>query len=89
MADVTAALRDLQAIGLDAVGPLKSLANKHHLLVSLLDNEQMRLEVWLHPLDHDRRHFFHSTNSNKLSQEVGGTGSWSLQLSTNLCRLTC
>lgn len=70
MADVSASLRDIDSIGLGSSGALKSLVTKHELLLSLLDNEQMRLEVWLYPLGHEKRHFFSSINSNKLSQEV-------------------
>ena len=67
---MSTALRELEAIGLGSAGALKSLASKHDLLLSLLDNEQMRLEVWLYPLDHERRRLFPSTNTNKLPQEV-------------------
>lgn len=70
LADVSAALRELEAIGLSSTGTLKSLARKQDLLLSLLANEQMRLEVWLCPLDHERKHVFPSTNASKLSQEV-------------------
>lgn len=70
MADVSVALRELESIGLGSTGALKSLASKHDLLLSLLDNEQMRLEVWLYPLDHEKRHFFPSANPSKLSPEV-------------------
>lgn len=68
--DVSTALRELETIGLGSTGALKSLASKHDLLLSLLDNEQMRLEVWLYPLDHERKHVFPFANSSKLSQEA-------------------
>lgn len=77
MADVSAAMREQEAIGMGPFGALKSLASKNELLLLLLDNEQMRLEVWLYPLDHERKHFFPSTSSSKASQEVKNT--WLLQ----------
>lgn len=83
MADVSTALRGLEAIGLGSTGALKSLAAKHDLLLSLLDNEQMRLEVWLYPLDHEKRHFFPLANSSKLSQEVSISGHRNLSFSAN------
>lgn len=83
MTDVSTALRGLEAIGLGSIGALKSLAAKHDLLLSLLDNEQMRLEVWLWPLDHEKRHFFPSANSSKLSQEVSIAGHRNQRLSAN------
>lgn len=73
IADVSAALRELENIGSSSTGALKSLASKQDLLLSLLANEQMRLEVWLYPLDHERRHVFSSTSASKLSQEVSNS----------------
>lgn len=70
IADLEAALRSSESIGLNAVGVLKSLAIKQDLLLALLENEQMRLEVWLYPLDHERRHFFSSGRSGRPPFEV-------------------
>lgn len=70
IADLEATLRSSESIGLNAVGVLKSLAIKQDLLLALLENEQMRLEVWLYPLDHERRHFFPSGRSGRPPFEV-------------------
>lgn len=61
MADVEAALRAVASLGSKGVGALQSLTAKHDLLLLLLENEQMRLLVWLYPLDHERRHIFSSS----------------------------
>lgn len=58
MADVDAALRAVSSIFSRPNGKLPTLAQKQELLSLLLENEQMRLVVWLYPLDHGSRHFF-------------------------------
>ena len=73
ISDVSAALRELEAVGSSSTGALKSLASKQDLLLSLLANEQTRLEVWLYPLDHERRHVFSTANASKVSQEVSSS----------------
>jgi phosphatidylinositol 4-kinase len=83
IADVISTLRELEPIGLGSLGALKSLASKHDLLLSLLDNEQMRLAVWLYPLDHERRHFFHSANSNR-PQEVSMPSSCNSRINAHI-----
>ena len=70
MSDVNTALRASAHIGSKAEGNLQTLEAKENLLHLLLENEQMRLVVWLYPLDHERRHIFTSP-SGKISQEVG------------------
>ena len=70
MSDVNTALRASAHIGSNAEGNLQTLEVKENLLHILLENEQMRLVVWLYPLDHERRHIFTSP-SGKISQEVG------------------
>ena len=70
MSDVNMALRASAHIGSKAEGNLQTLEAKENLLHILLENEQMRLVVWLYPLDHERRHIFTSP-SGKISQEVG------------------
>ena len=57
MGDVDAALRVIAPFFKKAGGTLQSLASKQDLLTLLLEDEQMRLVVWLYPLDHSRRHF--------------------------------
>ena len=69
MSDVNAALRASTHIGSKAEGNLQTLETKETLLHILLENEQMRLVVWLYPLDHERRHIFTSPSA-KISQEV-------------------
>lgn len=58
IADVESALKAVAGIGMKGVGPLLPLSPKQDLLQLLLENEQMRLVVWLYPLDHERRHLF-------------------------------
>ena len=70
MSDVNTALRASAHIGSHAEGNLQTFEVKENLLHILLENEQMRLVVWLYPLDHERRHIFTSP-SGKISQEVG------------------
>ena len=60
LADVDVALRAVSSILGRPNGTMQSLAPKQELLALLLENEQMRLVVWLYPLDHARRHFFSS-----------------------------
>lgn len=70
MADVEAALRAVASIGSKNVGALQSLSAKYDLLLLLLENEQMRLVVWLYPLDHERRHIFSSSQPGHSPPEV-------------------
>lgn len=72
MADVDTALRSLELVGSRNIGSLKSLVGKQELLLQLLENEQMRLIVWLYPLDHEKRHVFSSGHSGRLPLEVSG-----------------
>ena len=72
MADVDAALRAVSSVFNRPNGTLQSLASKQELLALLLDNEQMRLVVWLYPLDHARRHFF-SSGSGTIPPDVSIT----------------
>ena len=81
MADVEAALRAVASIGSKGIGALQSLTTKHDLLLLLLENEQMRLVVWLYPLDHERRHFFSSNHPSHSPPEVSkASGSTELRL---------
>ncbi|KAL9127379.1 MAG: hypothetical protein Q9217_003735 [Psora testacea] len=65
MADVDSSLRSVASFFAQPVGTLQSLSTKQELLSILLENEQMRLLVWLYPLDQERRHIFSSVNSGK------------------------
>ena len=70
LADVENALRAVAFVGLKTMGIFQTLANKQDLLLLLLENEQMRLTVWLYPLDHERRHIFSSGHSGRLPSDV-------------------
>ena len=70
LADVENALRAVAFIGLKTTGTFQTLADKQDLLQLLLQNEQMRLVVWLYPLDHEKRHIFSSGHSGRLPSEV-------------------
>ncbi|KAL9042174.1 MAG: hypothetical protein Q9180_000786 [Flavoplaca navasiana] len=65
IADVESAVRSVAEIGAKGTGPLLPLSRKQELLLLLLDNEQMRLLVWLYPLDHERRHMFFTSHAGK------------------------
>ena len=71
MADVEAALKAVSSLFAKTLGTLQSLAIKQDLLLLLLEHEQMRLLVWLYPLDHERRHIFSSGHSGKVPSDVG------------------
>ena len=70
MADVNTALRSISSFFAQNTGSLQSLSTKQELLSVLLENEQMRLLVWLYPLDHEKRHFFPTGNSGKEPPDV-------------------
>ncbi|KAL8928661.1 MAG: hypothetical protein Q9172_000799 [Xanthocarpia lactea] len=65
IADVESALRAVAGIGVKGTGPLLPLSRKQELLLLLLENEQMRLVVWLYPLDHEKRHIFSTSHPGK------------------------
>ena len=77
MADVDAALRADLYIGSKAEGDLQPLTAKSELLHTLLENEQMRLLVWLYPLDHGARRVLPSRHSGRTPQEVNSADSTS------------
>ena len=70
MADVQSALRVVSSLFAKGVGTLQSLATKQDLLVMLVEDEQMRLVVWLYPLDHEKRHLFSSGHSGKVPTDA-------------------
>ena len=70
MADVGTELRSVSSVFAQSTASLESLATKKELLSVLLENEQMRLVVWLYPLDHEKRHLFSTGNSGKEPPDV-------------------
>lgn len=70
MTDVEMSLRAVALIGHQTIGAFHSLGVKQDLLLVLLENEKMRLEVWLYPLDHERRHLFTSGHASKAPSVV-------------------
>lgn len=57
ISDVMNALKTVSLIASQTVGNLKGLAQKEALLQTLLESEQIRLNVWVHPLnDGPRQH---------------------------------
>lgn len=69
--DVMTALRAVSYIGAQAVGNFKILAQKETLLQTLLESEQARLNVWIHPLNeghHQRPHMM--THHGRTALEV-------------------
>ncbi|KAL8836371.1 MAG: hypothetical protein Q9170_002944 [Blastenia crenularia] len=68
LADVESAIKSVASIGAKGMGLLLSLSPKQELLHLLLENEQMRLVVWLYPLDHERRHIFSIGHAGKPSE---------------------
>ena len=70
MTEVMNALHSVSTFFARASGCLQSLTAKQDLLFVLLENEQVRLDVWLYPLDHERRHLFQYGNSGKVQSDV-------------------
>ena len=70
MTDVEISLEAVALIGHQTVDAFHSLGVKQDLLLVLLENEKMRLEVWLYPLDHERRHLFTSGHTSKAPSVV-------------------
>ena len=73
MADVNTALQSIQALFTQPSGSLQSFANKQELLSVLIENERMRLIVWLFPLDHERRNLIHLSHSGKGPSDVSSS----------------
>lgn len=70
LVDVESALVAIASIGSKATRSLQSLTIKHDLLVRLLDDEHMRLHVWLTPLDHEPRRLMPSLHSHNSVTDV-------------------
>ncbi|KAI4119799.1 MAG: hypothetical protein LQ345_000358 [Seirophora villosa] len=68
IADVELALKAVANVGAERIGPLLPLSRRQDLLQLLLENEQMRLVVWLYPLDHERRHIFSTGHVGKTQE---------------------
>ena len=73
MADIEAALQSIASFCDRSQRSLRSLSMKQELLVVLLENEQNRLLVWLHPLDHERRRLLPTLHSRQGPPEVSHT----------------
>ena len=70
MADVGSALRIVSSLFAKNMGTLQSLATKQDLLSMLVEDEHMRLIVWLYPLDQEKRHLFSSGHSGKVPSDA-------------------
>lgn len=70
MADVESALRVASPLFAKSTETLQSLATKQDLLLMLVEDEHMRLVVWLYPLDHEKRHLFSSGHSGKIPSDA-------------------
>ena len=70
MADVHRALQSIQSFCNQDNGFMHSLALKRQLLLLLLEDEKGRLDVWLYPLDHERKQTFSSAGSDKGPSDV-------------------
>jgi phosphatidylinositol 4-kinase len=66
LSDVSTALRNVQMVGEKPTPFMKSLQAKESLLQALIESEQVRLNVWLHPLGDPG----YSSNQAKNSTEV-------------------
>ncbi|KAF2671218.1 phosphatidylinositol 4-kinase-like protein STT4 [Microthyrium microscopicum] len=73
LGDIHTALEKVAYIGAEGFGSRRSLQSKQELLYMLLANEQTRLIVWLHPLDHERKHHLHHFISNQHSKPPSDT----------------
>ena len=62
--DVLSALGTIAPIGSNDTKTLFSLSAKQEVLALLLNDEQMRLQVWLTPLDHESKRLFALGSSN-------------------------
>ncbi len=51
LSDVMAAIKSVSFIGAHQVGNIRSLQSKEQLLLLLIESEQARLSVWVHPLN--------------------------------------
>lgn len=60
LSDVVTSLKAISATGQQDLANLRSLVTKQNLLMSLIENEQARLHVWLYPLESGRNHILAS-----------------------------
>ena len=65
IADVRTSLQKVSSLFAKSMATLQSLATKQELLLLLVEDELMRLVVWLYPLDHEKRHLFSPGHSGK------------------------
>lgn len=55
--DVEDALKYTANLSSSNVGHRQSLRSKQELLQHLIENERMRLRVWLYPLEQEKKHY--------------------------------
>lgn len=60
----------MSTLGVHVPSPLRSLQGKQDLLQMLIADETTRLMVWLFPLDHSKRHLFHSGSVVRATPDV-------------------
>ena len=71
MGDVLSALGTVDLVGSSATKALQPLRLKQELLMLLLNDERMRLHVWLTPLDNESKRHFVLGHSNSAVNDVG------------------
>jgi phosphatidylinositol 4-kinase A len=70
LGDVMAALKGTSAIGANAAPGIKSLQPKEQLLTLLLESEQAKLTVWVHPLAEPAKSQFAVGHAHKVAIEA-------------------
>ena len=75
MSNVLTSLTVVTATGQQDVANLQSLTTKHNLVISLIENEQARLNVWLYPLEPGRTSLLSPKTSSIQGQEIISTSS--------------
>ncbi|KAI2785842.1 hypothetical protein POX_h09604 [Penicillium oxalicum] len=70
LGDVVSALRTTADIATHAQGPHKPLQPKQDLTQLLIENERMRLRVWLFPLEPERKHHIPSIGGKSSSSDA-------------------
>ncbi|KAG9244575.1 phosphatidylinositol 4-kinase-like protein [Calycina marina] len=70
LGDVSAALKDVPALGQNPTPFLRELLKKENLLVALIESEQTRLSVWLFPMSEPPRDIHLVNHGSKLAEVV-------------------
>ncbi|KAH8698261.1 putative phosphatidylinositol 4-kinase [Talaromyces proteolyticus] len=71
LGDLELALKSLANLGSVNTGPRKSLRSKQELLQILIENERMRLKVWLFPLEQERKNHITGFGGKSQPEVVG------------------